>query len=120
VSRVLVVDDSNTMRQILSMALQGVGHDVLEAENGEDALARVEGQPVDLVITDINMPSMDGITLVRRLRERAATKYTPILVLTTEWQEMKRREGKAAGATGWIVKPFEPEKLLSVVKRVLG
>ena len=116
---VLVVDDSATIRQMVSFTLKQAGFAVLEAVDGQDALERLDGQRVDLVITDLNMPRVDGITFIRNLRTRAAVKYTPVLMLTTESQESKRQEGRAAGATGWIVKPFHPEKLLQVIGKVL-
>jgi len=117
--RVLIVDDSPTMRQMVSFTLREANFDVLEAENGQDALKKVEGQKFDLILTDLNMPVMDGITFIRNARGLATTKYTPILMLTTESQAEKKSEGKAAGATGWIVKPFDPPKLLAVIGKVL-
>ena len=118
-ANVLVVDDSTTMRQMVSFTLTGAGHKVIEAGDGEDALKMVEGKKIDLVITDINMPKVDGIALIKALRALPAFKFTPILTLTTESQVEKKQEGKAAGATGWIVKPFNPESLLSVLNKVL-
>jgi len=97
-----------------------VGHEVIQASDGQEALKVIEGKKVDLVIADINMPNMDGITLLKSLRALADYKFTPILMLTTESQDAKRQQGKVAGATGWIVKPFNPEQLLNVVKKVLG
>ena len=116
---VLVVDDSATMRQMVSFTLKQAGFGVIEASDGEDALERLGGSRVDLVITDLNMPRMDGIALIRLLRGRLASKYTPVLMLTTESQDAKRQEGRAAGATGWMVKPFHPAKLLAVIAKVL-
>jgi two-component system, chemotaxis family, chemotaxis protein CheY len=116
--RVLTVDDSKTMRDMVSFTLKGAGFDVVEAEDGVRALAALDKATVDLVITDINMPNMDGITLVRQLRARPATRSTPILILTTEGGDDKKADGRAAGATGWIVKPFSPDKLLQVVSKV--
>lgn len=115
----LVVDDSTSIRQMVAYTLQQAGFSVIEGCHGQDALDRLDGKRVDLVITDLNMPVMDGITLIRSLRALAATRYTPVLMLTTESQEAKKQEGKAAGATGWIVKPFHPEKLLQVIAKVL-
>lgn len=116
---ILTVDDSSTMRQMIAFTLKGADFDVVEAEDGMHALEVAPKQKIDLVITDVNMPRMDGITLVSRLRAMSQFKFTPILVLTTEsGPEMKLR-GKEAGATGWIVKPFSPEKLLEVVNKVL-
>jgi two-component system, chemotaxis family, chemotaxis protein CheY len=116
---VLVVDDSTSMRQMVSFTLKEAGFDVIEGCNGQDALTRVEGKTVNLVLTDLNMPVMDGMTLIRQLRAKSAFKFTPILMLTTESQQEKKLEGKAAGATGWIVKPFQPEQLLQVISKVV-
>ena len=117
---ILTVDDTASMRQMISFTLNSAGHDVLQASDGSEALKLVQGKKVDLVICDVNMPNMDGITLVKSLRGQADFKFIPILMLTTESQEAKRAEGKVAGATGWIVKPFNPEQLLTIVKKVLG
>ena len=116
--KILTVDDSKTMRDMISFTLQKAGHDVLEAEDGTDALAKLGGQVVDLIITDINMPKMDGITLCKRLRAQPAFSSVPILILTTESDQAKKDEGRAVGATGWIVKPFSPERLLQVISKV--
>ena len=116
---ILVVDDSTTMRQMVNFTLTGAGHNVVEAADGQDALKTVEGKRFDLVITDINMPKMDGISLIKALRAMPNFKFIPILTLTTESQSEKKQEGKAAGATGWIVKPFNPDSLLSVLGKVL-
>lgn len=117
--RILIVDDSATMRQMVSFTLREANFDVLEAENGQDALKKVQGEKFDLILTDLNMPVMDGITFIRNARGLAATRYVPILMLTTESQAEKKAEGKSAGATGWIVKPFDPPKLLAVIGKVL-
>ena len=117
---ILTVDDTASMRQMISFTLNSVGHEVIQASDGKEALKMLEGKKVDLVIADINMPNMDGITLLKSLRALADYKFTPILMLTTESQESIRQQGKVAGATGWIVKPFNPEQLLTVVKKVLG
>ncbi|HEY5683371.1 MAG: response regulator [Gammaproteobacteria bacterium] len=117
---ILTVDDTASMRQMISFTLNSVGHEVIQASDGKEALKLLQGKKVDLVIADINMPNMDGITLVKSLREQAEYKFIPILVLTTESQEAKRQQGKVAGATGWIVKPFNPEQLLTIVNKVLG
>ena len=117
---ILTVDDTATMRQMISFTLHSVGHDVLQASDGREALALAQGRKLDLVIADVNMPNMDGITLVKSLRALPEYKFIPILLLTTESADAKRQEGKGAGATGWIVKPFNPEQLLNVVKKVLG
>ena len=116
--RILTVDDSKTMRDMVGFTLRGAGYEVIEADDGVKALSVLNGASVDLVITDINMPNMDGVTLIKQLRARAAFKSTPILILTTEGSDEKKAEGRAAGATGWIVKPFVPDKLLQVVTKV--
>ncbi|MDA8362272.1 MAG: response regulator [Gammaproteobacteria bacterium] len=117
---ILAVDDSNSIRQMVSFTLKGAGHNVIEADNGSAGLAAAKSKKVDLVLTDVNMPQMDGVSLVRALRALPEYKYTPILVLTTEAGDGKKQEGKAAGATGWLVKPFDPNQLLATVKKVLG
>ncbi|MBS1858552.1 MAG: response regulator [Acidobacteria bacterium] len=116
---ILTVDDSASVRQLVGFTLRGAGYDVVEAVDGEDALARLKGA-IHLVITDLNMPRMDGIELVKRIRSSPVYKYVPVIMLTTESQETRKQAGKAAGATGWIVKPFAAEQLLAVLKRVLG
>jgi two-component system chemotaxis response regulator CheY len=116
---VLVVDDSTSMRQMVSFTMKEAGFDVIEGTNGQEALTQVQGKSVNLVITDLNMPVMDGMTLIRQLRAKPEFKFTPILMLTTESQDAKKQEGKVAGATGWIVKPFNPEQLLQVVAKVV-
>ncbi len=117
---VLVVDDSSTMRQMVAFTLTGAGFQVVEAGNGKEAMGKVAGgvKP-DLVVTDLNMPEMDGIGLIKEIRKTASLKFIPILMLTTESADAKKKEGQAAGATGWIVKPFNPEQMLSVIKKVL-
>lgn len=117
---ILAVDDSASMRQMVSFTLKGAGYQVTEAADGQEALDKAKSQQFDLVITDVNMPVMDGITFIRNLRTEASYKYTPMLMLTTESAADKKAEGKAAGATGWIVKPFNPDQLLNTVKKVLG
>ena len=116
---ILAVDDSASMRQMVSFTLKGAGHNVLEATDGREALGIAQKGPVDLVISDVNMPNMDGITLIGELRKLSDYKYTPILMLTTESSGDKKSEGKAAGATGWIVKPFNPDQLIATIKKVL-
>lgn len=115
----LIVDDSATIRQMVSFTLKQTGFSVLEAFDGQDALERLASGRVDLVVTDLNMPRMDGITFIRQLRSRPASKFTPVVMLTTESQEAKRQQGRAAGATAWIVKPFHPDKLLNVIGKIL-
>lgn len=118
-AKILAVDDSASMRQMVSFTLKGAGHEVVEAVDGVDALAKAQGQKFDLVVSDVNMPNMDGITLIAELRKIAAFKFTPMLMLTTESSGDKKQQGKAAGATGWIVKPFNPDQLLATIKKVL-
>jgi two-component system chemotaxis response regulator CheY len=117
---ILAVDDSASMRQMVSFTLKGAGYEVLEAADGVEALNIAKGRGVNLVITDVNMPNMDGITLIKELRGLPSYKFTPLLMLTTESSPEKKQQGKAAGATGWIVKPFNPDQLLATVKKVLG
>ena len=118
--KILTVDDSSSVRQMVSFTLREAGYDVLEAVDGKDALSKLDGSRVDMIITDLNMPNMDGISLIKNVRAGANNKFVPIIMLTTESQSNKKMEGKSAGATGWIVKPFGQEQLLSVVKKVLG
>ena len=118
-TKILAVDDSPSLRQMVAFTLKGAGYDVVEAVDGVEALGVAKGQSFDLVITDINMPNMDGIQLIRELRALPNFKFTPILCLTTESSDDKKSQGKDAGATGWIVKPFSPEKLLATMSRVL-
>jgi two-component system chemotaxis response regulator CheY len=118
--KVMTVDDSRTMREMVSFTLKGAGYDVVEAGDGQQALNALTSNKVDLVIADLNMPVMDGLTLIRKLRATPQHRTTPILMLTTEADEKKKAEGRAAGATGWIVKPFDPGKLISVVQKVCG
>jgi len=119
-ARILAVDDSAAMRQMVGITLTGAGHQVEQANDGREALQIAERQKFDLVITDVNMPNMDGITLVRELRNLAHYKFVPLLVLTTEATAERKQQGKAAGATGWLVKPFNPERLLATIAKVLG
>lgn len=118
-SKILAVDDSASMRQMVSFTLKGAGYDVQEACDGAEALEIAKGNKFDLVLSDVNMPNMDGLTLTRELRTLPDYKFTPILVLTTESGGDKKMEGKSAGATGWIVKPFNPDQLLNTIKRVM-
>ena len=115
--RVMAVDDSATVRQVLQMTLEGAGYEVLEAVDGKDALNKLAGVPVDMMVTDLNMPNMDGITLITRLRALPQYKFTPIIMLTTESQGERIREGRQLGVQAWIVKPFRPEQLVEAVRR---
>jgi len=117
--KILTVDDSATMRKLIRMSLVPVGYEVVEAEDGVEALAKSAKEAFDLVLSDVNMPRMNGLDLVRNLRKASLYRFTPILLITTESLLEKKQEGKAAGATGWIVKPFDPGELLAVVAKVL-
>lgn len=116
---IMTADDSASVRQMVSFTLKQAGHEVVEAVDGHDALQKLNGSKVNILITDLNMPKMDGIELIKQVRSIPQYKFIPIIMLTTESQGSKKQEGKAAGATGWIVKPFNPEQLLGVVKKVL-
>jgi len=116
---ILAVDDSASMRQMVSFTLKSAGYNVVEAVDGQDAWEKVGGRSFDLVLTDQNMPRMDGISLTKKLRESSQFKATPILILTTESSDQMKQAGRAAGATGWLVKPFDPAKLLEVIKKVI-
>lgn len=118
-ANILLVDDSTSMREMVSFTLREAGHKINEAEDGVEALEFAKSQGVDLVITDVNMPNMDGITLTAELRNLDAYKFIPILILTTETGTDKKQQGRVAGATGWIEKPFDPDNLLSTVNKVL-
>ncbi|MBR5581048.1 MAG: response regulator [Treponema sp.] len=118
--KILAVDDSVSIRKSISFILGQEDFEVVEAENGADGLAKATADKFGLIITDINMPIMDGIQFIKELRNTAEHKFTPIIVLTTENQESKMQEGRDAGATGWIVKPFSSEKLIAVVKKIIG
>jgi len=117
---ILTVDDASTMRKVIALALAGAGHEVIEAEDGVAALALIQGRHVDLVITDVNMPRMDGIEFTRQARTMSQFAKTPILLLTTESDPTIKARGRAAGATGWIVKPFKQDQLLAVIAKVLA
>lgn len=119
-AKILAVDDSASMRQMVAFTLKGAGHTVTDAADGKQALDIAKTQSFDLVLTDINMPVMDGITLTKELRALPSYRFTPVLVLTTEAGGDKKSQGRAAGATGWLVKPFNPEQLLNTVKKVLS
>ena len=117
---ILTVDDSASMRQMVTFTLKGAGYDVIEAVDGVDALTKAKSSQPDVVLADVNMPNMDGITLIRELRKLPNYKFTPMLMLTTEQSTEKKTEGKSAGATGWLVKPFNPDQLLATIKKVMG
>jgi two-component system chemotaxis response regulator CheY len=117
---VLAVDDSVSMRQMVTFTLQRAGYQVIQAGDGAEALAKAKVRPVNLVLTDQNMPKMDGLTLIASLRGLQEYRGTPILVLTTESSDEMKAKGRAAGATGWLVKPFDPKRLVEVVRKVIG
>jgi two-component system, chemotaxis family, chemotaxis protein CheY len=116
---IMVVDDSASLRQVVSIALKGAGYDVVEGCDGKDALAKMTGQKIHLIISDVNMPNMDGITFVKEVKKHPNYKFTPIIMLTTESQEGKKQEGQAAGAKAWVVKPFKPEQMLQAVSKLV-
>lgn len=116
---VLIVDDSASLRQVVTIALKGAGYDVIEGCDGKDALSKLTGQKVHLIISDVNMPNMDGITFVKEVKKLSNYKFTPIIMLTTESQESKKAEGQEAGAKAWVVKPFKPETMLLAVSKLI-
>jgi two-component system chemotaxis response regulator CheY len=116
---ILIVDDSASLRQVVNIALSGAGYDVIEARDGKEGLAKLDGRKVHLIISDVNMPNMDGITFVKEVKKLAAYKFTPIIMLTTESQEAKKQEGQMAGAKAWVVKPFKPDQMLNAVSKLI-
>jgi two-component system chemotaxis response regulator CheY len=116
---IMIVDDSASLRQVVGIALKGAGYEVLEGRDGADALSKLSGQKIHLIISDVNMPNMDGISFVKALKLLPNYKFTPVIMLTTESQEEKKREGQAAGAKAWVVKPFKPEQLLGAVQKLV-
>ena len=116
--RIMTVDDSPTVRQVLQMSLEGAGYKVVAAADGEDALKKLEGDHVDLIVTDLDMPRMDGINLIQQVRRQPGKRFMPIIMLTSEALPEKKQAGKAAGASGWINKPFRPDQLLAVVRMI--
>jgi two-component system chemotaxis response regulator CheY len=119
-AKIMIVDDSVSIRKSVSFVLSQEGYEVIEADDGIDGLKKAEANEFQLIITDINMPNMNGIDFIKNVRNLPAYRFTPIIALTTESQDGKMQEGKAAGATGWIVKPFTSEKLSAIVKKILG
>lgn len=115
---IMIVDDSASIRTVVGIALRSAGYDVIEAINGQDAINKLTGQKVNLIISDVNMPIMDGITFVKHVKQMSAYRFTPIIMLTTESDESKKREGQAAGAKAWVVKPFKPEQMLGAVQKL--
>lgn len=116
---ILVVDDSASLRQVVSIALKGAGYDVIEAGDGKEALTKLDGQKIHLIISDVNMPNMDGISFVKAAKQLPAYKFTPVIMLTTEAGEAKKAEGQAAGAKAWVVKPFQPAQMLTAVSKLI-
>lgn len=116
---ILIVDDSASLRQVVSIALKGAGYGVIEACDGVDALGKLNGQKIHLIISDVNMPNMDGITFVAEAKKLPAYKFTPIIMLTTEAGEAKKQAGQAAGAKAWVVKPFQPAQMLAAVSKLI-
>jgi len=116
---ILIADDSESIRELVGLTLTAAGYEVLKSEDGESALSQLDGQKIDLVITDLNMPKIDGINLIRKIRTKGSYGTVPILLLTTESQTAKKEEAREAGATGWIVKPFLQDKLIAVVQKVI-
>jgi len=117
---IMTVDDSASVRQMVSFTLRDAGFEVIEAVDGRDAMKKLGATPVHMMITDLNMPNMDGIELIRSVRANSSCRFIPIIMLTAESQPEKKQEGKTAGATGWITKPFKPDQLLAVIRKVLG
>ncbi|MEH6347320.1 MAG: response regulator [Bermanella sp.] len=117
---ILIVDDSASVRSVVGIALKGAGYTVIEACDGKDALSKLTGQKIHLIVSDVNMPNMDGITFVKEVKKLPNYKFTPVCMLTTEAEKSKMMEGKAAGAKAWIVKPFQPPKLLDVVSKLIA
>lgn len=115
---IMIVDDSASMRRVVGISLKGAGYEVLEACDGQDALNKLTGQKVHMIISDVNMPVMDGITFLKAVKQIPAYKFTPVIMLTTESEESKKREGQAAGARAWVVKPFQPDQLINAVQRL--
>lgn len=116
---IMVVDDSASIRQVVGIALRGEGYDVLEASDGQDALNKMTGQKIHLIISDVNMPNMDGITFLKKVKSHPRYKFTPVIMLTTEAGQDKMAEGRAAGAKAWVVKPFQPPQMLAAVAKLV-
>ena len=117
---ILIVDDSVSVRQVVGMTLRNAGYSVVEACDGKDALNKLDGQKFNLVISDVNMPNMDGLSFLREMKQKPNYKFTPVIMLTTEGADEKNREGQAAGAKAWIVKPFRPEQMLQAVTMLIN
>jgi two-component system, chemotaxis family, chemotaxis protein CheY len=117
---VMVVDDSDSMRNVIATTLKSAGYDILEGSDGKDALAKLTGQKVHLIVSDVNMPNMDGFEFVTEVKKLPAYRFTPVIMLTTEMAESKKEKGKEAGAKAWMVKPFKPEQLLAAVAKLIA
>ncbi len=115
---IVIVDDSASMRRVVGIALKGAGYEVIEGSDGNDALSKLTGQKVHLIISDVNMPGMDGITFLKTIKQHPTYRFTPVIMLTTESEESRKQEGKAAGARAWVVKPFQPDQLVNAVQRL--
>ena len=116
---ILIVDDSSSVRTVVKTALSGAGYNVIEASDGKDALGKLDGTKIHLIVSDVNMPNMDGISFVKEVKKNPSYKFTPVCMLTTEAEKSKMEEGKSAGAKAWMVKPFQPPKLLDVVSKLI-
>lgn len=116
---IMVVDDSASIRQVVGLTLKKAGYDIIEACDGSDAMGKLTGQKINLIVCDVNMPNMDGISFLKSLKGTASHKFTPVIMLTTESQESKKQEGKLAGARAWVVKPFKPEQMLEAVSKLV-
>jgi two-component system chemotaxis response regulator CheY len=116
---IMIVDDSASLRQVVAISLKGAGFDVIEGCDGKDALSKLTGQKVHLIISDVNMPNMDGISFLKAVKQRPEYKFTPVIMLTTEAGEAKKAEGQAAGAKAWVVKPFQPAQMLAAVSKLI-
>jgi two-component system chemotaxis response regulator CheY len=116
---IMVIDDSASLRQVVGIALKGAGYEVIEGRDGQDALSKLTGQKVNLVVCDVNMPNMDGFTFLRELKKLPAYRFTPVIMLTTETNDDKKQEGREAGAKAWVTKPFKPEVLLNAVQKLV-
>lgn len=117
--KILIVDDSVSLRQVVNMSLKSAGYETVEACDGKDALSKLNGEKFHLIISDVNMPNMDGITFVKELKKLPAYKFTPVIMLTTETQDNIKQQGQAAGAKAWVVKPFKPEQMLAAVSKLV-
>ena len=116
---IMVVDDSASLRQVVSIALKGAGYDIIEAADGKEGLSKLDGRKIHLIVSDVNMPNMDGITMVKEVKKMPNYKFTPVIMLTTESQEATMMEGKAAGVKAWMVKPFKPDQMLAAVSKLV-